>query len=241
MGLLNHRFNSGQTSICLLCKQEKKLVQLTPTSLVRNSIYELIVQDHADCNGEGYICQEELNEYRLKYISKTITEEKGHLSSIDRKILENLREQEIISKNLTEEFDKQQKFGARLADRIASFGGSWTFIGLFFLYLLSWMAINAYVLTKHPFDPYPFILLNLILSCLATLQAPVIMMSQNRQQAREKIQGDFEYETNLKSEIQIRSLHEKVDHLMISQWQRLMEIQQIQLELMQELAVKKVV
>jgi len=126
-----------------------------------------------------------------------------------------------------------------LADRLADYAGSWRFIGIFFAVLLLWIAINSVVLIWKPFDPYPFILLNLILSCLAAIQAPVIIMSQNRQEAKDRLRAEQDYRVNLKAEVEIRHLHEKIDHLLINQWQRLLEIQEVQTELMEEVARKR--
>ena len=115
------------------------------------------------------------------------------------------------------------------------FGGSWIFISLFGAFILIWIVINTVLLMVRPFDPYPFILLNLMLSCLAAVQAPIIMMSQNRQEARDRLRSESDYRVNLKAELEIRHLHEKLDHLLQHQWQRLIEIQQIQIELMNEI------
>jgi len=104
--------------------------------------------------------------------------------------------------------------------------------------VLCQVCINSALIIWKPFDPYPFIFLNLILSCLAAIQAPIIMMSQNRQEARDRLHAEQDYRMNLKAELEIRHLHEKIDHLLMNQWQRLMEIQQIQMELMDELSHK---
>ena len=125
--------------------------------------------------------------------------------------------------------------GERMADRVADFGGSWTFIILFFGILALWMGVNASFMLARPFDPYPYIFLNLMLSCLAAIQAPIIMMSQNRQESRDRLRSKNDYQINLKAELEIRQLHEKVDHLLKRQWERLMEIQEIQIELMSEM------
>jgi uncharacterized membrane protein len=126
-----------------------------------------------------------------------------------------------------------------MADKLADFGGSWRFISIFGGILFLWIVINSVLMIWKPFDPYPFIFLNLILSCLAAIQAPIIMMSQNRQEARDRLHAEQDYRINLKAELEIRHLHEKIDHLLMNQWQRLMEIQQIQMELMDELTHKK--
>ena len=126
-----------------------------------------------------------------------------------------------------------------MADKIATFGGSWTFLICFAIFLFIWIGMNSLVLVLRPYDPYPFIFLNLILSCLAAIQAPIIMMSQNRQEAKDRIRSQHDYQVNLKAELEIRHLHEKVDHLLSHQWSRLVQIQELQLELLSELGAKK--
>ncbi|HEX6013829.1 MAG TPA: DUF1003 domain-containing protein [Geminicoccaceae bacterium] len=126
-------------------------------------------------------------------------------------------------------------FGERLADRVAASGGSWRFILLFAVAMAAWMGLNSWLLASRAFDPFPYILLNLVLSCLAAVQAPVIMMSQNRQETRDRLRARNDYLVNLKAELEIRLLHEKLDHLLRHQWERLIEIQEIQVELMNEL------
>ena len=122
---------------------------------------------------------------------------------------------------------------------MADFGGSWVFIGIFFAVLVVWMAFNVWATSRAVFDPYPFILLNLVLSCLAAIQAPIIMMSQNRQESKDRLRSENDFRVNLKAELEIRHLHEKVDHLLNRQWERLAEIQQIQLEIMQDMGRRK--
>ena len=126
-------------------------------------------------------------------------------------------------------------FGQRIADHIASFGGSWTFIISFFSFILVWMGINTWRLMGKPFDPFPFILLNLILSCIAAIQAPIIMMSQNRQEHKDRIRSEHDFKVNLKAELEIQLLNEKVDHLLVHQNKRLMEIQQIQADYLEDI------
>jgi len=133
----------------------------------------------------------------------------------------------LLSENIEPEIESELIIGQKLADRIATFGGSWTFIIIFFSFLLVWMCINIWVLATKPFDPYPFILFNLILSCLAAIQAPIIMMSQNRKEQKDRSRSEYNYKVNLKAELEIRLLHEKIDHLMIHQNQRLLEIQEL--------------
>ena len=148
-----------------------------------------------------------------------------------------IEEEKLISQKLFEFESKDLNYRDRLADRIASFGGSWKFIVLFFLFVLGWIALNIYMLTG-PFDPYPFILLNLILSTLAALQAPVIMMSQNRKEEMDRQRSIKDYMVNLKAEIEVRNLHQKLDLLITEQMKTLFEIQKIQMDLMNEIRSK---
>jgi uncharacterized membrane protein len=147
--------------------------------------------------------------------------------------MKSLEEHEILSKNINIEFEQELTLGEHLADKIAKFGGSWGFIMVFTTFFLLWIAINSFMLTWKPFDPYPFILLNLFLSCLAAIQAPIIVMSQNRQEAKDRLRSEHDFSINLKAELEIRHLHEKMDHLLMNQWQRLLEIQEIQMDLME--------
>ncbi len=142
--------------------------------------------------------------------------------------------QDAIAENIEDDFLEQRTLGQRLSDGLATFGGSWTFLISFGVFLLVWMAISIAMGEAKSFDPYPFILLNLVLSCLAAIQAPIIMMSQKRQEAKDRLRSRNDYQVNLKAELEIRHLHEKLDHLIAKQWQRLAEIQQIQIEMLQD-------
>ena len=131
--------------------------------------------------------------------------------------------------------------GQRAADAVASFGGSWTFVGLFAAVMLGWVAMNGYLLMSRgkTFDPYPYILLNLFLSMLAAIQAPIILMSQNRQSEKDRISAEHDYEVNLKAELEIMLLHDKIDQLRERQWEELLEIQKQQLALLTGLIEKR--
>ena len=225
--------------LCQVCKEQKKMSEVFSAEVVREPIVEKIMATHPDWSSQGFICKADLNRYRAEYVKDVIKADKGELSVLDEQVVKSLKEQELLSKNINVEYDRQRSVGEIMADRLADFGGSWLFIGIFCVVLLVWIVMNSVVLLMKPFDPYPYIFLNLILSCLAAMQAPVILMSQNRQEARDRIQAEHDYRINLKAELEIRHLHEKMDHLLMNQWQRLMEIQQIQMELMQELARKK--
>ena len=227
-----------ETVLCQICKEEKKPSQLWPGELVRDSLVETIRKKHPDWSSSGFICLADLNHFRAEYVQDVLEAEKDELSSLEAEVVRSLKEHELLSKNVNLEFDRELTFGERLADKVAEFGGSWRFIISFAVVLAVWIAINSLVLLWWPFDPYPFILLNLVLSALAALQAPIIMMSQNRQEAKDRLRGEHDYRVNLKAELEIRHLNGKIDQLLTHQWQRLLEIQRIQMELMEELVRK---
>ena len=207
--------------------------------VIRPSLLEFIQKRTPGFDPHGFICLNDLGAFRKDYLKEVLRDEIGELSAIDHEVVDSLQQHEILSENIGKEFDKELTFGERLSDRIAAFGGSWTFIMIFGAVLFVWIIINTIVLTTRAFDPYPFILMNLILSCLAALQAPVIMMSQNRTEARDRARAENDYKVNLKAELEIRHLHEKIDHLLRKQYNRLFEIQQIQIELLEEIGQKR--
>ena len=202
---------------------------------VRPSLMALINLDKPDFGSAQYLAISELNTYREKYISNYLVRQLGELTDLEKNVLESIADKTIITDLVDEDDDKQISLGQRVADKVATFGGSWTFIISFGGFLLFWIGINAFWLLNKGFDPYPFILLNLILSCLAALQAPVIMMSQNRQEEKDRERAKKDYMINLKSELEIRTLHVKMDHLIIHQQRELMEIQKIQVEMMNDI------
>ena len=224
--------------VCGVCRLPKGPNEIVPGHAVRTAIAELIRKDHPNWTADETICRDDLNRYRAQYVQSALEAEKGDLSEIEAEVVRSLREGEVLTRDVNMEFEEKRTLGQRIADRLAAFGGSWKFIIIFMSVLFGWIVLNSIVLITRRFDPFPFILLNLILSCLAALQAPVIMMSQNRQEAKDRLRAQHDYQINLKAEIEIRSLHEKVDHLIFKQWQRLLEIQEIQTELMGELSEK---
>jgi uncharacterized membrane protein len=153
----------------------------------------------------------------------------------ERRVIERIAQRLQVSRNINREFVDTRTFGQRLADQVAEFGGSWTFIILFGFFLLVWALVNSTLLMVHPVDPFPYIFLNLILSMIAALQAPVIMMSQNRQAARDRLAAANDYEVNLKAELEIMGLHEKFDHMRLEQLEFLVTTQQKQIELLTKL------
>ena len=221
---------------CNICGKTKARSRMMPAALVRNAVAEQIKRSYPDWKPEGYICLSDLNQFRMKYIQSLLESEKGELTTLDHEVLESLQRHETLSSNVDAEFEKDSTLGEKMADGVASFGGSWKFITIFASILVIWIALNSVLLLRRPFDPYPFILLNLVLSCLAAIQAPVIMMSQNRQESKDRLRSQHDYRVNLKAELEIRQLHDKIDHLLSHQWERLVEIQQIQIDLLSELA-----
>lgn len=159
----------------------------------------------------------------------------------ERDVIHRLMERSHVSRNTNKEFDDQLTFGQRVADKVAAFGGSWTFIMIFASVLLAWVVLNSVVLAKRnqAFDPYPYILLNLFLSMLAAIQAPIIMMSQNRLAAKDRLDAAHDYEVNLKAEMEIETLHRKLDELREQKWAELVEMQQEQIRLLTKLLEAK--
>lgn len=224
---------------CDICGRRFPLRELVAGSLVRDSVADEIRKEHPQWNAEQRICRPDLARYRASHVHALLRSEKGELSSLEQDVLESLRKQQTVSTSPDEEEPEERALGARLADRIASFGGSWTFILGFSAFIALWILANSLVLYWRPADPYPYILLNLMLSCLAALQAPVIMMSQKRQEAKDRLRSENDYRVNLKAELEIRHLHEKIDHLLNRQWERLAEIQTLQIELLQDLRASR--
>jgi len=160
------------------------------------------------------------------------------LGEREKRVARHLAERTHISRNVAEDYSEQLTFGQRLADRVATFGGSWTFISIFMIVLVAWVLLNSLILISFDgsFDPYPYILLNLFLSMLAAIQAPIILMSQNRQAHKDRLSAEHDYEVNLKAELEIMELHEKVDSLREKQWSELISMQQTQIDILKQLA-----
>jgi uncharacterized membrane protein len=202
---------------------------------IRNGIFDLIKATKTEFEKTDYISIDELNQYRRLYLTSLITQEKGEMAELDKDVMAAIKNNSILSENIQDEIEADLTIGQRLADKIATFGGSWTFIIVFFSFILVWMIINIWIMATKPFDPYPFILLNLILSCLAAIQAPIIMMSQNRQEQKDRQRSEHDYKINLKAELEIKLLSEKIDHLVVHQNKKLLEIQEVQTDYLEDL------
>jgi len=220
---------------CFHCQRSRPYELMVPGQMLRLAISETIKKHNPGWSPDRMICTDCLDLFRSEYVEDALKEEVGELTRLEQEVVDSLREQENLTENINRAFQKSITFGQHVADRVATFGGSWIFIGTFFWVLAGWIGINSVATLFGPFDPYPYILLNLILSCLAAIQAPIIMMSQNRIEARDRLRSENDYQVNLKAELEIRHLHEKLDVLLKHQWQKLLEIQQIQMDFMKEL------
>lgn len=227
--------NTPSSKSCDVCQESFPSHELTPGGLVRPAVAKVILKALPNWNSQNQICTSCLSKFRSEYVQLVLLEEKGELTQLERDVINSLRQQDILAENLNDLAAEEMTFGQRVADRVASFGGSWTFILCFGAVLVGWILLNTLLLVSKPFDPYPFILLNLVLSCIAALQAPVIMMSQNRQEAKDRLRSENDYRVNLKAELEIRHLHAKIDLLLSHQWQRLLEVQQVQIDMLDEL------
>lgn len=219
---------------CSLCAAPMDHQPAVRIDSLRPGLRRLIEADHPGYKGDDLICETDLGRYRRAYVEDLLERERGELGALERQVISAMANAQTVSRNIAEDAEGSLTFGQRLSDRVAAFGGSWGFITGFGVVLLSWIAVNVSGLIVRPFDPYPFILLNLVLSTIAALQAPIIMMSQKRQEQKDRLRAENDYRVNLKAELEIRQLHEKIDHQLARQWEKLAELQQIQIDLLEE-------
>lgn len=227
-----------ETFPCQICGEQKRKTDLVSSELVHASIINIITKEYPTWSQQGYICHKDLNQFRKEYIREILEKEKNEFASLKDADKLTVKEGDHLPKNINVEFDRELTFGEHLADKIAGFAGSWTFIAVFASLIFLWVILNSYLLFYRPFDPYPYILLNLVLSILTAIQAPIIIMSQNRQEMRDRLHDERDYQVSIHTDLEIHRLHKKIDYLMTCQGQRLMEIQNIQMDLMEELALK---
>ncbi len=221
-----------------ISNQEFSILDKVSGNSIRKEVFQFIQKDKPAFSKESFLSITELNYYREKYISGYLVKEIGELSDLEKLVLTSLEDQTLLADKLEGEELQGLTSGQKLADKVATFGGSWKFISSFGFFIFLWILFNIIWLSNRGFDPYPFILLNLILSCLASIQAPIIMMSQNRQEEKDRERAKKDYMINLKSELEIRMLHEKIDHLIMHQQQELLEIQKVQIEMMNDILKK---
>ena len=223
---------------CALSGRIVREKQAVPCAVLRPSLLQFIRKKHPQIQDKDFIASDLLPGIKAAYVENALNEEIGEITHLERDVIESLRQHEIVSSSPAEHEDSRTR-GERLSDRLAELGGSWGFIIGFASFLILWVFFNTMAWITRPPDPYPFIFLNLMLSCIAAIQAPVIMMSQNRQSARDRQHAEEDYKINLKAELEIRHLHEKMDHLLQHHSQRLLEIQQIQTDLLRQLIQNK--
>ncbi|WP_200761251.1 DUF1003 domain-containing protein [Poriferisphaera corsica] len=210
-----------------------------PVTAIQHSVIDMIHNDHPCTQTAKWISRAIVDEYNSRHVQSILHADKGELSKLDEEVMRAIQEQDILSTNIHEEYEEDMTLGSRAADTVATFGGSWIFVISFTVFIIFWMAINTYwFFHLSNFDPYPFILLNLVLSCLAALQAPIIMMSQNRQGAKDRIRDENEYKVSLKAELEVRKLSEKMDAHMEKQWGHMIELQEAQMELLRHIYEK---
>jgi uncharacterized membrane protein len=220
---------------CQVCGNSFAGHDVLPASLVRHNIAALIAGRLPGWDPAGFICRGCLNEFRAEYVRAEMEKDRGELSALEQEVVRSLHEGALLAGNLNRQFDESLGLGERIADRVAEFGGSWRFILVFFAVMAGWITLNSLYLLLQPFDPYPFILLNLALSLLAAVQAPIILMTQNRQEARDRLRAENDYQVNLKAELEVRTVSEKLDLLIHQQWAHLLEIQQVQTEMIRDM------
>ncbi|HVX50685.1 MAG TPA: DUF1003 domain-containing protein [Chitinophagaceae bacterium] len=224
-----------QTFISDISKKTFPVNEKVTGSAIRQCVLDEIKKDYPWFSEANVVSLEEMNNYRNRYIKESLEKELGTLSSLEKQVVNAMQNDQLLTDKLNDDKNEKLSYGQKLADKVATFGGSWRFIIIFAVFIVVWMAINTILMATKAFDPYPFILLNLILSCIAALQAPVIMMSQNRQEEKDRNRAKNDYMINLKSELEIRLLHDKLDHLILNQQAKLMEIQQIQIDMMSDI------
>lgn len=227
-----------QQAVCFITGKQLPLSQLHKGDSVRENVKALILEEYPAFSDKDYISTEALAKYRQKYLEIMLKAEIGELSVLEKEVVNAIASEQLMAANVEVDMEEKITLGEKISDKIALFGGSWTFIITFFIFIVIWMTLNVWWLANKAFDPYPFILLNLILSCIAAIQAPIIMMSQNRQEQKDRQRSEHDYKINLKAELEIRMLHEKIDHLIIHQNQKLMEIQQVQVDFLEDILRK---
>jgi len=221
--------NGGIKEICQSCHKSFDREKLFHQKSLKPELAEFIGKDKTT------LCPSCLGHFKIEFALMRLEKERGILSEIEKDIAKKAASHISISKRIDKQFEKTTTPSQKLADQFANVIGSWLFILFFVGFLLLWIVLNGFFWLNHGPDPYPFILLNLVLSCLAAIQAPVILMAQNRISDRDRLRGEHDYKIDLKAELEIASLHEKMDHLLNSQWQRMVDLQKLQIEILEDI------
>ncbi|ARN85362.1 DUF1003 domain-containing protein [Candidatus Nucleicultrix amoebiphila] len=225
---------------CVVCKKRFAESRLFPLALLRHTLYELIHQEYPQVSKTDSICLEDMNHFHSLNLQDVIKKQRVKFGSYERNVIKSFEQNGVISKDISQEYEEKSTFGERISDRVVFFGGSWRFLISFGAFMGLWILMNTYFLIKQSFDPYPYILLNLVLSCLAAVQAPLIMMSQNRQEAKDRMRSEHDYEVNLKAELEIRHLNLKLDHYIKMHWQGIKALEKEHRELIKIIEKRKV-
>jgi len=225
----------NDTFTCQICRREFRRSDVLPATAVHGALRDYLAEHNPELSEDEYICLEDLNRIRREFITEALLAETREIESLERTFREGLVEIDGLERRLNAELTEKQTAWDRLADRVATFGGSWPFLISLTVVILCWVVLNSAALLTPHFDPYPYILLNLVISGLAAVEAPLILMSQSRQDSKDRQRAKQDLRTNLRAEIEIRNLNNKMDQLLTHQWQRLLEIQQMQMEMMEEL------
>lgn len=221
-----------ENNCCQICKKNFSADELVHTNFLRPNLLKFVKNLNHDA-GSGFICLNDLRKIREMRVHQVLGKLDNLEESIKDRIVDSINEESIVTENVNKEFLENLSFGEKAADSVAKFGGSWLFIGIFVFMIAAWVLWNNY--EKVAFDPFPFIFLNLFLSCIAAFQAPIIMMSQNRQAEKDRLRDNADYQINLKAELEIQQLHSKLDLFMREEWNKLLEIQKLQIEISEEI------
>ncbi|WP_057768339.1 DUF1003 domain-containing protein [Lactobacillus selangorensis] len=224
-----------KNQVCIVCGNHFTTTEGLFLRDLNNRLQAEIRHRYKYAKNSSFICLKDLQQVRLSEMQSMIDQDLQVDKEINSKLEKKLSEQTYQVRNINDTVDQQLTSGQKLADAVAKFGGSWAFIVTFVIVLIVWMALNVTHLFGIKFDPYPFILLNLFLSCVAAIQAPIIMMSQNRQAERDRVDAENDYHTNTKSEMEIHILHQKVDQMNEVQWPHILDVQKMQIEVLSEI------
>lgn len=221
---------------CVMTGESHPIDHMIRCDSLEPPLLSALAQTYSGPLKDAWISQQGMLRLRMRRVESDLESELGALTQQQREVMDALQEGRFLATDPLQDMEETLKPSQRLADKIAAFGGSWTFILSFLFVLAAWIVINSGLILARPFDPFPFILMNLILSCVAALQAPVIMMSQNRQESKDRARSEHDYQINLKAELEIRALREQMDRFTSHQWSGLLEIQRIQMEMLEAIS-----
>lgn len=221
---------------CVMTGETQPTDHMIRCDTLERPLLTALAQTYSGQPKDAWISQQGLLRLRMRRVEADLESELGALTEQQREVMDALQQGRFLATDPLQDLEETLKPSQRLADKIAAFGGSWTFILSFLFVLAAWIVINSGLILARPFDPFPFILMNLILSCVAALQAPVIMMSQNRQESKDRARSEHDYQINLKAELEIRALREQMDRFTSHQWSGLLEIQRIQMEMLEAIS-----